>query len=336
MFMQFLPAPIIAFAVAAVVSAHAHAGGLHAPPELEERLREIAGRSDGRLGVCAADATGAMACVNGEQRFSMQSVMKLIVGAAAMDAIDRGRARLDQPVVIRREDLSLHVQPLARIVRERGELRTTIGDLIARAVIESDSAATDFLFSRLGGAPAIADFLRRAGAAGEIRVDRDERHLQAETSGVAWRPEFVDPGALAKARAALGEQQRAAAFAAYLADQRDTATPRAMAKFLLRLSQGQVLSRESTAHLLDVMSRTRTFPTRLRAGAPAGWRVAHKTGTSADWKGQNGVTSDVGLFFAPDGGVVAITAFLAESRQDEDARDAVLARAARTVAASYR
>lgn len=325
-------ATLAALALVSCLPVPARAGGLGDVAALEARLQAVAAQSDGRLGVCAMDVAGATACVHGDRRFSLQSVMKLVVGAAAMEAVDRQGWRLDDPVVLRREDLSLNVQPLAAIVRERGEFRTTIGDLIERAVTESDSAATDFLFARLGGAEALHGFLRRAGAADGIRVDRDERHLQTETGGIAWRAEFVDPKVLAQARAAVSDRQREAAFEAYLADERDTATPRAMATFLSRLAQGKVLSPSSTAHFLGVMGRTRTAPSRLRAGAPEGWRVAHKTGTSGDWKGRNGVTNDVGVLFAPDGGVVTIATFLAGSRQPEAARDALLAASARAVA----
>ena len=302
---------------------------------LESRLQTIAQGTDGELGVCAKLPDGALACVNGDQRYSMQSVMKLIVGAAVMDAADRGVLQLDDRVVLTRKDLSLHVQPLARIVRETGEFRTTIGDLVERAVVESDSAATDFLYARLGGAPAINDFLDRAGASPGIRVDRDERHLQTEISGVTWRPDFVELGRLDAARAALSEQQKRTAFEAYLVDDRDTATPRAMAVFLGRLAGGDLLSDESTRHFLGVMRRTRTFPTRLRAGVPETWQVAHKTGTSDDFDGLNAVTNDVGLLIAPDGAVIPIAAFLARSRQDSTRRDATIAAAARAVVAAH-
>src|ERR1700728_3382940 len=42
---------------------------------------------DGRVGICAQDETG-LACANGDQQFSLQSVMKLLVGLAVMDAVD--------------------------------------------------------------------------------------------------------------------------------------------------------------------------------------------------------------------------------------------------------
>lgn len=299
-------------------------------------LEALARRTDGRLGACALEGDARLACVGGDRRFSLQSVMKLVVGAAAMDAVDRRGWRLDDEVVLRRENLSLHVQPLAAIVRERGELRTTLGDLIERAVAESDSAATDFLFDRLGGAPAIRRFLERAGVANALRVDRDERHLQTEITGVSWRPEFVDSAELQRARDRVAREQKRAAFDAWLADPRDTATPRAMAAFLNRLARGALLSKASTEHLLGVMRRTRTFPTRLRAGVPADWTVAHKTGTSDDFDGLNGVTNDVGILTTPDGRTIAIAVFLAESRRPATERDAALAAAARAVATAWR
>lgn len=302
---------------------------------LEAELRSVATQSDGRLGACALEGQARIACVNGDQRFSLQSVMKLIVGAAAMHAVDHRGWRLDDEVVLRREDLSLHVQPLARIVEQQGEFRTTLGDLIERAVVESDSAATDYLFERLGGAPGLADFLRHAEASGGIRVDRNERQLQTEITGLVWRAEFVDSAELREARERLSPAQRRAAFEAYLADPRDTATPFATVEFLDRLARGRILSEASTDYFLGVMGRTRTFPTRLRAGAPAGWIVAHKTGTSSDLEGLNAVTNDVGLFRTADGRTIAVAVFLAESRQAASERDAVLAAVARAVGRAW-
>jgi beta-lactamase class A len=296
---------------------------------LTRQLEELARRSDGRLGVCVIDVRNGESCVRGDERFSLQSVMKLIVAAAAMDAVDRKGWSLDDVLVVRRQDLSLNVQPLADIVRREGEFRTTVGDLIERAVTESDSAAADILFARLGGEPALREFLVRNQAYGGIRVDRDERHLQTEITGLQWRPEFVDPAVLARARSRVTDEAQSAAFTAYLRDPRDTATPRAMARFLAQLSAGNMLSTASTRHLLGVMERTRTSPGRLRAGAPAGWTVAHKTGTSGDMNGVNGVTNDVGVLTAPDGGRLAIVVFLGESRQSASVRDAVIASAAR-------
>jgi beta-lactamase class A len=144
---------------------------------LPEILSGIGTSIPGRVGACIQNDSG-LHCTRGEERFSMQSVMKLLVGVAVLD---RGEWRLTDEVIVRREDLSVHVQPLARLVGERG-FATDVGDLVRRAVIASDSAATEVLLARLGGPARVQTLLRAKGITG-IRLDRDERHLQCETLG---------------------------------------------------------------------------------------------------------------------------------------------------------
>ncbi len=312
----------------------ASAGGLSDPHSLKAQLQAIASRHPGRLGVCAQDERSAPVCVNGNQRFSLQSVMKVVAAAAAMDAVDRNQMKLEEPITVRRKDLSVYVQPIADIVAKQGQFDTTIGDIIRRAVVQSDNAAADILVARLGGPEAVQDFLNRKGLA-NLRIDRDERHLQSESTGLTWKPEYVDPERFAKARQALSKQARDAAFEAYRKDERDTATPEGMTLFLHALMTGRLLSPASTRHLMDVMSQTATAPDRLRAGAARGWTVAHKTGSSGTWNGITAATNDVGILIAPDGGKIAIAAFVADSKAPPKDRAAAIAAAARAVTASY-
>jgi beta-lactamase class A len=313
----------------------AAAGSLADPKALQERLQAIADAHPGRVGICAQDARSTLVCVNADQRFSLQSVMKVVVGTAVMAAVDENKVRLEDPVTVRREHLSLYVQPIERIVAEEGSFSTTIGDLMRRAVVESDSAATDILIAGLGGPSAAHALLTQKGITG-IRIDRDERHLQTEIAGLQWKPDYVFPERLKAAIETVPKAARDAAFQTYLKDERDTATPKGMVSFLHALASGRLLSPASTDHLLNVMSQTVTFPDRLRAGAPAGWRVAHKTGTSQTWNGVTAATNDVGILTAPDGGIIAIAVFVADSTASSKERAAVIAAAAREVTKSYR
>ncbi len=45
--------------------------------------------------------------------------------------------RLDETVGVRKEDLSVGVQPIAKQVSAEG-CRTTVGDLVSRAIVDSD------------------------------------------------------------------------------------------------------------------------------------------------------------------------------------------------------
>ncbi len=214
--------PLITAAALACGLTASIAGTLTDTAELEAKLKELAAAHPGRVGICAQSAGSKPICVNGEQRFSLQSVMKLVVGAAVMRAVDEGRMRLEDRVTLRREDLSVNIQPLADIVLKDGVFETTIEDLVRRTVVESDSAATDFLISRLGGVGAVQALLEAADLR-DIRIDRTERELQTEVTGLRWEPSFVDPERLKAARAKVSEKRQAGAFKAYLSDPRDTA-----------------------------------------------------------------------------------------------------------------
>jgi hypothetical protein len=172
--------------------------------DLQKQMEDATRGFDGRIGVCVQDSS-RFSCINGDERFPLQSVMKLLVAIAVMDAVDRGEWRLAERVVVRKQDLSLAVQPLATLVTENG-FNTTIDDLVRRAVVDSDSAATDFLVARLGGPRAVQLALERHHVT-DVRFDRDERHLQTEIAGLEWRPEFVDAEVLDRIRGGSGRKK---------------------------------------------------------------------------------------------------------------------------------
>jgi len=299
---------------------------------LQRDLTSLAARTPGRLGVCVRAEKG-IACVHAQDGFPLQSVIKILVGFAVLTEVDANRWHLDEPVTLYPADLSLNVQPVAKLVSPAG-YRTTIGDLVRRAIINSDSAATDVLIARMGGPAAVRASLNRHGVGG-IRIDRDERRLQTEIMGVVWRPEYVDAAILERDIAAVPEQRRNEAFARYRKDPRDRATPSGMATFLLRLAQSKLLSKSSTAFLLQAMKECVTFPDRLKAGVPADWEMSHKTGTSNTWKGITAATNDVGIVRTPDGSLISIAALLADSPASSAERAASIAGISKLVVANY-
>lgn len=109
-----------------------------------------------------------------------------------------------------------------------------------------------------------------------------------------------------------------------------------MATFLTALAKGRLLSPAATAHLLDVMTGTVTFPDRLKAGVKDGWSLAHKTGTSSSWQGVTAATNDVGVLTAPDGGRIPIVVFIGDSRESAARRAALMAGVSRIAIAYYR
>jgi beta-lactamase class A len=296
--------------------------------ELQDNLRRIVAGFDGRIGVGVEDDSG-VTCINGEERFSLQSVMKLAVGMAVMDAVDHDGWRLEERIVVHKRDLSLYVQPLAKLVTPDG-FQTNVGNLVRRAIVDSDSAAADILVKKLGGPEKVQAFLDRKGIR-EVRFDRDEKHLQTEIVGLDWHPEYVDPEVLQRAIDGMPKEMRESAYRRYQTDLRDTATPKGMAALLHALATGKLLSMASTKYLLEVMAGTKTFPDRLKAGVPKGWIVAHKTGTSGSWNGVTAATNDVGILTAPDGRRISVVVFIADSRASDKDRAALMTSIARSV-----
>jgi beta-lactamase class A len=283
-----------------------HAYAFATADGLKQNFQELASQIDGRLGICALDTKASEPiCINGDHRFSLQSVMKLVTAAAVMDAIDRKQMQLSDIVAVRPENASPGPQEFANMVRGKGILNTTVEDLIQRAVVDSDSTSVDILIERLGGVAIVQNFLKSKKIEG-ISIDRNERHVQAESQGLTWRAEYADSKKFEAAVHALPDEKRDLAWNAYLKDARDTATPAGMVGFLKALATGKLLSQESTNKLLAVMAKTQTGRDRLMAGTPKNWSIGHKTGTSPSWKGMAAAINDVGILTAPDGGKIAI------------------------------
>jgi beta-lactamase class A len=98
-----------------------------------------------------------------------------------------------------------------------------------------------------------------------------------------------------------------------------------MAAFVFRLANQELLSKISTAFLLQAMKECETFPDRLKAGVPPGWEISHKTGTSGTWRGVAAATNDVGILKTPNGELIAISAFVADSPASAAQRAAIIA-----------
>jgi beta-lactamase class A len=175
--------------------------------------------------------------------------------------------------------------------------RRSLGDMIAGRpadkvielmIIRSDNQATDQLLATLGGPSAIQQWLWSQQIPG-IRMDRTIAQLLRERG--------------------------------HLADSKDVATPLAMVTLLSKLDSDTVLTAQSRAFLLDLMSRCATGTRRIRALLPAGTRVEDKTGTL------NGITNDVGFITMPDGRRVAVAVFARGGRD----RQPIIAEVARVI-----
>ncbi|MEG3163579.1 serine hydrolase [Sphingomonas sp. PB2P19] len=266
----------------------------------------------------------------GRQSLPQQSVSKLWVAITLLDLRDQGKARLDDPILVRPQDLTLFHQPIAMLVKGAG-YQTTVGDLLTRALTHSDNTANDRLLSYVGGPTAVRAMIERKQL-GDIRFGPGERYLQAKTAGLTWQPSYAVDNGFLIARSRLAPAVRAAALDAYVASPPDGAAPIAIADSLARLARGELLSETSTRILLDTMGASVTGRARLRAALPAGWTIQHKTGTGQDLGARNAGFNDVGLLTAPDGRRYAIAVMIGDTMRPIQERQRLIQSVAAAVA----
>ena len=276
---------------------------------LDARIRELGRSFAGVVGIAVRDVeTGWTTSWNGERYFPQQSVSKFWVAITAFQAVDAGQLDLAQPVTLRREDLTLFHQPIASQVGANG-YQTTIGELIFRALTQSDNTANDFVLRRAGGPQAVRAMLEQFEIEG-IRFGPGERLMQSQIAGLQWQPSYSVGRAFYTARSGVPLERRRAAFQRYVDDPIDGATPIGLVDGLTRLRQGELLSPRSTERMLSIMSQTRTGRQRLTGGLAPGWRIAHKTGTGQVLGSTQAGYNDIGILTSPVGRHYAVAVMI--------------------------
>ena len=223
--------------------------------------------SGGRVGVHAENvATGARVTWRADERFVMCSTFKASLAALVLQRADRGEESLDQRVPYGVADMQAYA-PVAEENLARGAL--SVEEMCRAAVALSDNTCANLLLARVGGPAAVTAFWRSLGDDAS-RLDHDEPLLNRTPIG---RPE-------------------------------DTTTPAAMAGNLRRLLLGDALSQRSRERLTAWMLDCRTGDDRLRAGLPAGWRIANKTGNNG-----KDAAGDIGVVWPPSGGPLLVCVY---------------------------
>ena len=257
-------------------------------------LRALEARVQGWLGVMALRADGRILLSHrANDRFPMDSTFKASLAAAVLSRVDQGREHLDRMLPVRRADI-LANSPVTESLVASGE--ASVAALCEAAITVSDNAAANLLLGAVGGPAGLTAFWRGLGDR-VTRLDRIEPDLNEGTPG----------------------------------DPRDTTSPAAMAGTLRALLFGRALSAESRQRLAGWMGQTRTGLNLLRAGVPADWRAADKTG-----RGGHGSVNDIAVFWPPGGRPVIVTCFVTATEAPVALKEQTHAEVGRLVAAAYR
>lgn len=294
-------------------------------PRLLAEVERIAASGDGTVGVAAVELeSGRAVHLNGDVPFPMASTYKVPIAVQLLTRVERGELRLEEQAELTPEDLHPGSGTLTRLFDDPG-VALSLTNLLELMLLISDNSATDLVLQAAGGPAAVTARMRELGVEG-LRVDRPTSVLIGDFSGVS----VPEDGRISQERfrelsREVTPERRREARRAFATDPRDTATPAAMARLLQLVWQRRALGEESTALLLDAMSRVETGEGRIRGMLPPRVGVAHKTGTIG------GTTNDVGYLELPDGGRVALVVFVKDSERPVPERERVIAQIARAV-----
>jgi beta-lactamase class A len=170
----------------------------------------------------------------------------------------------------------------------------TNAELCAAAIQYSDNTAANLLLKQIDGPAGLTAYARSLGDE-VFRLDRWETELNSAIPG----------------------------------DPRDTTSAVAMMRTLQKLALGDGLPATQRKMLVDWMLGNTTGDTRIRAGVPAGWNVADKTGS-----GSYGTTNAVGVAWTPDGAPIVIAVFFTQPAKEANTKSDVVANATRAVVAT--
>lgn len=262
---------------------------------LHAQFEVIARGTSGNLGIYASIIeTGEAASYNGDKHFPMQSVYKFPIAMAVLDRVDKGQLRLDQMIQVGKDEyipIGGH-SPIRDKFPEGIEMK--LSELIEYNVAQSDGTACDVLLRLLGGTEAANQYVHKLGVK-DIAIATTEM-IQVANDTIQYR---------------------------------NWVTPRAMSDLLTIFYTKDILSKESKAFLLKLMTESPTGPKRLKGFLPTGTIVAHKTGSSGTYNGLARATNDAGIITLPNGKHLAVSVFLSDSYAEYSDRELVIAKVAK-------
>lgn len=246
-------------------------------PPVEERLRTVERLHDASIGVYAVDLdTGRHYASLADERFALCSTFKTYAAARVLQMAAGGELHLQDEVFVD----PTAVVDYSPVTAPLAGVQITLETACRAALQHSDNTAGNLLLARIGGPPAVTAFARSIGDQ-QTRLDRWETDLNTAAPG----------------------------------DPRDTSTPRALGEGYRALLAGDALDEAARGTLVTWMRGNVTSVHSMRAGLPADWTTADKTGA-----GGYGSTNDVGVVFRPGGGRLLLSV-MCRSRTDDPAAE---------------
>ncbi len=202
--------------------------------------------------------------------------------------LDAGEKALSTKVTIEKKDLLEY----APATKKRVGQKIAAGELCQETLRTSDNTAANKVLEVLGGPQAVTAFLRKIGDT-TTRLDRNEPELNEAKPG----------------------------------DERDTTTPAVMANTLKTLLLGNALPPADRAQLKDWLIANEVGGPLLRAGVPASWIIADRTGA-----GGFGTRGVIAVMWPPKREPIVAAVYLTGTKASMDDRNRAIAEIGQAIA----
>lgn len=221
-------------------------------------LEDLAYEYPGNVGIYIKDlSSGKVWEYNSDRLFPSASLIKVPIMAAVCEKIKRSELSLSTPITLTRHDRTGGSGSL-KWAREGTSL--SVMEILYKMITESDNTAARMLLDHAG-----IDYFQRA----------------FEDFGLVYTRIYPEGLSLTSGRVA----------------RENYTTAREMAGLLERIYKGEMVDRDLSEFMLDVLKHNKSR-SRLRKGLPLGWEIGHKTGLLRR------SCHDVGVVFSPRGDYV--------------------------------
>jgi beta-lactamase class A len=262
--------------------------------------------------------SGTEVLVNADEKYPMASAYKLPILVELYYQRAAGKLSLDDRIEVQPGDLHVGSGAMSQLFDPPG-VQLSIHNLVNLMMRISDNSAADILLNKAGAANVTAR-MRELGL-DAIRVDRTTQQMILDQSGVDYTSYGKLPLAELRERLVAVDGQ-AAAFAndQFNRTEKDIATPRQMNALLEKIYRGQIVDRQISDEIIEILKQCQTGPGRIRGLLPQDTIVAHKTGTIG------GSTNDTGIVFLPyRGDHLLITVLTRDAKATAAERERVIA-----------
>ena len=258
---------------------------------LRDSIRRFVAGFKAETGVAVMLPDGDTLSVNNNRRYPMLSVVKLPLGMAVADMMERRRLPLDTEVEVAKADLLPDTYSPLRDARPDGGFQMTVEELLNYSLQLSDNNACDILFRFVGGAAVVERYVHSIGVQEcNIRCTEEQMHFHPDDCYL----NYSTPLAAVRLLNVLGEEAK---------------------------------ERPLFGHVMQTIGACETGLNRIpHPLTDTGAVVYHKTGTGGyNARGQLVAVNDIGIVELPGGITYALAVFVKDSSESPETTESIIA-----------